>query len=310
MRSWPALQVSRLKPAPTTIDVGAPTTIDVGAGFSRPAVADLLQAALVDYDVTAIDDNVSHAWRVFFSTAEERDRAHRGIAPEFPELTFRTVDVPDEDWAARSQADLRAIEIGNIVVAPPWDVPDRGRLKPAPTSGEVGAGFSRPVIITIQPSMGFGTGHHATTRLCLAALQQLDVRGRSAVDVGTGSGVLAIAARLLGASPVVAIDDDPDAIQSARENVDLNEGADVDVRVVDLRTAKLPVFDVVLANLTGGLLIQAAGPLQDLAGPAGRLILSGFMHHEEAGVLDAFAPYAVAHRAEEEEWLCVTLQRR
>jgi ribosomal protein L11 methyltransferase len=166
------------------------------------------------------------------------------------------------------------------------------------------------VVVIIQPSMGFGTGHHATTRLCLAALQRLDLRGLSAIDVGTGSGVLAIAARLLGAAAVVAIDDDPDAIQSARENVELNRGAEVDVCVVDLRTAKLPVFDVVLANLTGALLIQAAGPLQDLAGPCGRLILSGFIQHEEARVLDAFAAFAVTHRAEEEEWLCVTLQRR
>jgi ribosomal protein L11 methyltransferase len=273
MRTWPALEVSAR---------------DVGAGFSRP---DLFQAALLDYDVAAIDDNVPDAWRVFFSSADERDRAHRGIAAEFPELAFSAVDVPDEDWAARSQADLRAVSVGNIVVAPPWDV-------------------GRPMTIVIQPSMGFGTGHHATTRLCLAALQQLELRGRSALDVGTGSGVLAIAARLLGASPVVAIDDDPDAIQAARENVDLNRGANVDVRVGDVRTASLPVFDVVLANLTGGLLIQAAGPLQDLAGPAGRVVLSGFMHHEEADVLDAFAQFAVVHRAEEEEWVCVTLQRR
>jgi ribosomal protein L11 methyltransferase len=284
MRSWPALEVSAR---------------DRGAGLSRP---DLFQAALLDYDVAAIDDNMPDAWRVFFATAEERDRAHQCIAADFPELAFTTVDVPDEDWAARSQASLRAIEVGNIVVAPPWDV-----------AGSRSAGASAlasPMRIVIQPSMGFGTGHHATTRLCLAALQKLDVRGRSAIDVGTGSGVLAIAARLLGASPVVAIDDDPDAIQSARENVELNPGAGVDVRIVDLRTARLPLFDIVLANLTGGLLIQAARRLQDLAGPSGRLILSGFMHHEEAGVLDAFAAFAVVHRAEEEEWLCVTLQGR
>jgi ribosomal protein L11 methyltransferase len=157
--------------------------------------------------------------------------------------------------------------------------------------------------------MGFGTGHHATTRLCLAALQRIDLHSRSAIDVGTGSGVLAIAANRLGAAPVLAIDDDPDAAQSARENVALNDGVDVDVRIVDLRAATLPAFDVVLANLTGGLLIRAATRLQDLAVPAGRLILSGFLRHEEAAVLDAFAACTVAHRAEEDEWLCVTLQR-
>jgi ribosomal protein L11 methyltransferase len=276
MRSWPALQV----------------------GFGRPETTHLFQTALLDYDVAAIDDNAPDTWRVFFSTPEERDRAHREIAAEFPELAFRPVDVPDEDWAARSQADLRAVKVGRIVVSPPWDMPD------------VEPGVNRTIVITIQPSMGFGTGHHATTRLCLAALQQLEMRGRSAIDVGTGSGVLAIAARLLGASPVVAIDDDPDAGQSARENIDLNAGVDVDLRIVDLRAARLPPFDVVLANLTGGLLIQAAGRLQDLTGPAGNLILSGFMHHEATGVLDAFAACAVVHRAEEEEWVCVTLQRR
>ncbi len=260
---------------------------------------DLLQAALLDYEVAAIDDNDADSWRVFFHTDGERDRAHRAMAPAFPDLSFEPVQVNDEDWAARSQADLKAVQVGDIIVAPPWDV----------IAGNVGTGFSQPMVVTIQPSMGFGTGHHATTRLCLAALQQVDLRGRSAIDVGTGSGVLAIAASLLGASSVLAIDDDPDAIESARENVGLNANADVDVRVLDLRTAGLAPFDVVLANLTGGLLIQAAGRLQDLSGPDGVLILSGFMTHEEAGVLEAFDAFAVAHRAEEEEWLSVTLRR-
>jgi ribosomal protein L11 methyltransferase len=289
--------VGRLKPAPPTVDVGTGSSRP-----ERPDVADLLQAALLDYDVAAIDDNVPDAWRIFFSSAEERDRAHRGIAAAFPELSLATIDVPDEDWAARSQANLRAIQVGNLVIAPPWDVP-------GPRSAGALA-LASPIAIIIQPSMGFGTGHHATTRLCLAALQQLDIGGRSVIDVGTGSGVLAIAARLLGASPVVAIDDDPDAIQSARENVELNNGVDVDLRVVDLRTAKLLVFDVVVANLTGGLLIRAAAALQDLAGTRGRFILSGFLHREEADVVDAFATHTVIDRAEEEEWVCVTLERR
>jgi ribosomal protein L11 methyltransferase len=261
MKSWPALEIT------------SPT--------------DLLQAALVDFQVAAIDDNAPDIWRVFFHTAEERDRARALLAPDFPGLTFAPLDVPDEDWAARSQANLHAIQVGRIVVAPPWDI-----------------------VVRIQPSMGFGTGHHATTRLCLRALQELDPRGRSAVDVGTGSGVLAIAASLLGASPVLAIDDDPDAIQSARENADLNPGATVDIRVVDLRTASLDAYDIVLANLTGGLLMQAAESLWDLAQPSGHLILSGFMATEEAAVLAALKRGRTPlYRAQEEEWVCVTLQR-
>src|SRR5262249_58526932 len=130
-------------------------------------------------------------------TPAERDRAAEGLRTDFAELEFTPIDVPDEDWAARSQAALRAVRVGTIVVAPPWDVPDHV------TDGNV--------VIIIRPSMGFGTGHHATTRLCLQALQQCDLRGRSVMDVGTGSGVLAIASSLLGANPVIGVDDDEDA---------------------------------------------------------------------------------------------------
>lgn len=278
MRTWPAL--------------------DVWADLSRP---DFLQAALVDYEVVAIDDSAHDRWRVFFHTSAERDRAQIDLAPAFPALAFFPIDVPDDDWAARSQANLRAVQVDHIIVAPPWDVPGD---RPAGLGSE-----TRPTVIVIQPSMGFGTGHHATTRLCLAALQRVELRGRAAIDVGTGSGVLAIAASLLGASPVVAIDDDPDAIQSACENIALNRGAAVDARVLDLRTATLLAAGVVTANLTGGLLIDAAARLIQLTDAAGRLILSGLMKHEETEVLAAFGGLTVLHRAEEDEWLCVTLAR-
>ena len=260
--------------------------------------ADLLHAALLDYRVTAIDD-AAERWRVFFTSGADRDRAANELPRQFPELSFQPVDVPDEDWAARSQAGLRAVRVGDIIVAPPWDVDDPA----GPLRG------TRPTIVVIQPSMGFGTGHHASTRLCLGALQQIDVRGLSVLDVGTGSGVLAIAASRLGASSVLAIDDDPDAIQSAGENLVLNPGVDVTLRTVDLRSATLGSHDVVTANLTGGLLIQAAGRLRDLAAASGRLILSGFLKDEEAGVRDAYSDFTIQSRSAEDEWLCVTLQR-
>jgi ribosomal protein L11 methyltransferase len=277
-------------------------------------LSDLVLAALLDFDVAAIDED---ARRIYFHTEGARDAALAALPSQFPELTFTSVDVPDEDWAARSQASLRAIQVGNIIVAPPWDT---SRQKPAPStiaSTTVGAGFSRLIEIIIQPSMGFGTGHHATTRLCLAALQQLDLRGARVLDVGTGSGVLAIAASRLGAATVVAIDDDPDAIESAAENVQLNEGAHVQLQAVDLRSAgpepgrraSLGQFDAVIGNLTGGLLVQAAGALQALTASGGTLVLSGFMTHEEADVLSAFAGFTVRARATEDEWLCVTFGR-
>jgi ribosomal protein L11 methyltransferase len=306
MRSWPALEVGRLKAAPTadaagpradsrapaadsrgpTADSGGRADPYVGTGFGdgRP---ELFEAALTDYDVAAVEETSGDSWRVFFHDAAERDRAAAALATAFPGLHLAPADVADEDWAARSQADLRAIRVGNVIVAPPWDV---------------------PTVVTIQPSMGFGTGHHATTRLCLAALQRIDLSGKTVIDVGTGSGVLAIAASLLGAGNVIAMDDDPDAVQAARENIALNPRARVVLRLADLRQAQTAWADVVLANLTGGLLVSAASQLGLLTGDGGRLILSGFAEHEEAGVRAAFAHRAVEHRGQEDEWVCVTLR--
>jgi ribosomal protein L11 methylase PrmA len=280
---------------------------------------DLIQAALLEHDVAAIDED---AGRVFFHSTGARDEAAAALRVQYPTLHITAVDVEDEDWAARSQANLQAVRVGNVIIAPPWDVPtSMPELKFGPTKATettnvtqtyVGRNFSSgdpPIVIVIQPSMGFGTGHHATTRLCLSHLQHLDVRGCTALDVGTGSGVLAIAASRLGAAPVLAIDDDPDATASARENLDLNPGTNVTLGTVDLRRATLRPFDLVLANLTGGLLVGAAKTLMQLTSANGRCIVSGFMQSEEPEVLAAFASCRIGERSQEDEWVCVTLSR-
>ena len=102
--------------------------------------------------------------------------------------------MPDDDWAARSQQSLTAVRAGSFIVAPPWDLPDS---PPADVT-----------VIVIEPSMGFGTGHHATTRLCLRLLSDIDVSDLDVLDLGTGSGVLSMAAALRGARRVVGIDVD------------------------------------------------------------------------------------------------------
>ena len=275
-RTWPALDVAGLPPA------DSPDAHEAVQG-------DLLEAALTDFDVEAIDESHAAGWRVFFRTRSGRDRAQQAIAREFPGLTLAAVDVPDEDWAARSQASLKAVRVGNLIVAPPWDA---------------------PIVVAIRPSMGFGTGHHATTRLCLAALQALEVKERTVIDVGTGSGVLAIAASLLGAVNVRGIDDDEDAIHAAWDNLSLNPAAIVTLMVGDLRTTELEPADIVFGNLTGGLLMASAGVMGTLAGkPHGRLILSGFQTAEEQDVVASFAGFTVARREQEDDWVCVTLKR-
>jgi ribosomal protein L11 methyltransferase len=277
MRTWPALCLSGLDAAPD--DHGCPLT-------------EHLYAALADQPVAAIEELSRDEWRVFFNTSDERLAAADALARLLPSLSVAPADVPDEDWAARSQASLRAVRVGGLVIAPPWDSAHDGQL------------------LVIQPSMGFGTGHHATTRLCLAALQRIPVAGRRLLDVGTGSGVLALAGSLLGASASVGIDDDPDAVQAASENLQLNAHAHASFAVEDVRSFTDPGFDIVTANLTGGLLVSAADRLQRLTLPGGVLILSGMMTSEVDEVLGAFKGSELRARADEDEWVCLTLDRR
>ena len=285
MSAWPALEVHQ----------------------ADPQISDLIQAFLLDFGIAAIDDTLPDLSRVFFHDAGDRDRAADALREQFRGLNIRAVDVPDEDWAARSQAGLKAVQVGGILVAPPWDVPLPGIRDPGS-----GVRNAEPIVIVIQPSMGFGTGHHATTRLCLVALQHIDLHDLRVVDVGTGSGVLAIAASRLGAATVVGIDDDADAVAAARDNLTLNPDARVTIEIIDLQIpdpgSRIPDhFDVVVANLTGGLLIAAAARLASLAGPSGRLVLSGFMDNEESGVLRAFSGLDVEWRGQEDEWVCLEL---
>lgn len=265
--------------------------------------SDRVDRLLADVDglgATAIEE-LPDGLRIFFSTNADRDVAVPRLR-EHPDLTCDACDVPDGDWAARSQASLGPVTVGDVTIAPPWTV-----------TPELRAQSTR--LVVIQPSMGFGTGHHATTRLCLQWLQQTSLQGMKVLDVGTGSGVIAIAATQLGAHDVVGIDVDPDALTSARENVDLNDaGQHVALHELNLSAAAStlgPTFDVIVANLTGGLLGRDAGAFRGLAAPGARLIASGFQTHETAPVVGAFtdAGWTLAGKTEEQDWVGVLFRR-
>jgi ribosomal protein L11 methyltransferase len=270
-RTWPALDVS----------------------VPAPARRDLVLALLDDFHPTAIDE--SGPWlRAFFGSFLDRDAAARALASQF---STSSIDVADEGWAERSQASLRAIRAGDLIVAPPWDIPADGDASQT---------------IVIRPSMGFGTGHHATTRLCLSALQTLPLAGARVVDVGTGSGVLAIAAARRGAAEVLAVDTDQDAIDCARENVDVNGvAAHVKLMTLDVRDVRESGFDLLIANLTGALLRISAETLLRMVRAGGHLVLSGFLLHEEDEVAGRFGPPAqMIRRDQEDEWGVLVLRTR
>jgi ribosomal protein L11 methyltransferase len=272
----------------------------------RTDTPDLLLAIVDDFGPTAVEERAPSV-RIFFATTSDRDDAQRALAARFEVVA---VDVDDEDWARRSQENLKAITVGRITVAPPWaEVGVRSRFSRGDQPERENRDLT-PLTVVILPSMGFGTGHHVTTRLCLAALQTIDLTGQEVLDVGTGSGVLAIAAERLGAARAIGIDFDPDAIQSARENLDLNpEVRGVTFETIDLAARALPVADVVTANLTGALLVRSAGALLGAVRSGGVLILSGVQSHERDEVCSAFADTEVCWERDEDGWVGMAVKK-
>jgi ribosomal protein L11 methyltransferase len=270
----------------------------------RAPEAELLYALLDDFAPTAIEERHDGV-RAFFASPGARDTALDSIASRYD---ASPIDVPDDDWARRSQDNLPPVTVGRITIATPHAF-GTGR------SAEAG-----PISILIQPSMGFGTGHHATTRLCLDALQHVDVAGKTVLDVGTGSGVLAIAADRLGAARAIGIDVDGDAIEAARENLTLNRDLARDMsrvtfEIADLTSAALPPADIVTANLTGALLVRSADRLLAAVRDGGILIASGLMRPERDEVVGAFtavnsvASARIVRERDEDEWVGLTVKK-
>lgn len=285
-RTWPALR----------LDLGAPLS---------DATRDRLLLDIDGAGVIGLDED-GDGVSLYLQDAVARDALAAALAHTTWASVARltTLDVPDDGWAARSQADLPAVRVDAIVVAPPWDVA-RARAEVAALPPD-----QRPDIIEIEPSTGFGTGHHQSTRLCLRALQQLDVTGLDVLDVGTGSGVLAIAAVRRGARQALGIDPDQDAIDAAADSVVRNDvGTRVALRAVGLDDPSLAPTPLVFANLTGVLLRREADALQRLIAPAGHAILSGFTEDEAWWVIEAFDHCQVETRLEEESWICLVLRR-
>ena len=294
-RTWPALILRA-----TAVDDAEEFVSLALADFSPVAIHDLAErplppGGLWDPTYPPIPDPPPTPlhWNVCFNEASERDQAADAIHAALPDLSIERIDLPDEDWAARSQASLKAVRAGNFIIAPPWDLPPE----------DVDA-----TVIVIEPSMGFGTGHHATTRMCLRLLSEIDAVDQVVLDLGTGSGVLSMAAALMGARSVVGIDIDQDAIDSAETSANLNTlPATITFQVSDFRHDPPQPAHIVLANLTGGMLTSSAASIAALVRPHGQLVLSGFDHTEVDRVLAAFASFTERQRLSEDNWIALLL---
>jgi ribosomal protein L11 methyltransferase len=230
--------------------------------------------------------------------------ANPGFTPKSPVVSH----VRQEEWATSWKQHFHVSRIGRrLILKPSWE-------EFAPQADDV--------VIELDPGMAFGTGTHPTTRLCLEALErifdhsppfsspQLPLNPH-VLDVGTGSGVLAIAARRLGAGRLVALDIDPEAVTVARENLAHNGVTD------NIEISTIPVsrheggFAIVLANILAEDIAQMSSDLVSQLLPGGLLILSGILNEKERLVMDAFIGRAVTltEATRQEEWSCLVYRR-
>ena len=207
--------------------------------------------------------------------------------------------VPDEDWNARWAESVQPIRIGRrVVVRQSWNAA-------APPPG----GFT----LVIDPKQAFGSGSHATTQLLVEWLEEAVQGGERVLDVGTGSGILAMAAARLGARAVIGVDNDPVAIDCARENAAINGfGPELDLQVVSLEEFRGELFDLVVANLDRRTILSFPEGLARHLRPEGRLGLSGIQAEDYAEVSACLAGWdlEITGCREREEWQALELRFR
>ncbi|RBB35233.1 50S ribosomal protein L11 methyltransferase [Burkholderia reimsis] len=207
--------------------------------------------------------------------------------------TFIVREVEEQDWVRLTQSQFEPIPIGErIWVVPSWhDAPDPDAL-----------------VLELDPGLAFGTGSHPTTRLCMEWLEQSVKPGQSVLDYGCGSGILAILAKKCGANPVIGIDIDPQAVESARQNSERNR-AEVTYGLPD--ACPDGEFDIVVANILSNPLKLMASMLASKVKPGGRIALSGVLARQADEVAAVYARYVdISVWREHEGWVCLAGTRR
>jgi ribosomal protein L11 methyltransferase len=241
------------------------------------------------------------------SLEEQRIRVEHFLAENGPSFAGFVYTPPvvtvvrNEDWANNWKVHFKPVRIGErLVIKPTWE-----EYQELPGD----------LIIQIDPGMAFGTGAHPTTRMCLESLERIcfnDCGGKlpdSVLDVGTGSGVLSIAAALMGATHITAVDIDPEAVRVTQENLELN-GVENLVAASTTNLSDLEgEYGVVVANILAEELVRLSAPLIAKVAPGGWLILSGILTEKEGFVCAGFPGLTPVESPREAEWSCLTFRK-
>ena len=265
----------------------------------RPELAERVLAELLELAPGGVEEDSGGGW------VEYAIYGPPGELPELPALEavageglveISSTEIPD-DWADSWRDFHEPVWISDrLLVRPSWETEVSGEAE---------------VQVVVDPGQAFGTGAHATTRMCLELLLELADAGEAAgslVDLGTGSGVLAIAAARLGWAPVIACDSEPAALEAAASNARANS-VELDLRRLNLREEAPPAAETVLANLTAPLLLTVARRVGD--GNPRALVCSGLLATERGRVSSAFADRGLRVVAQRElgDWAALSLRR-
>ena len=252
--------------------------------------------------INITDDNII----IYFSKHRWSEEIRIGILsyiqeiiPFFSPRNIQILSISDQDWNKNWREYFKPIHVSSrIVIKPPWETYQQH-------TGEI--------VVTINPQMAFGTGHHESTQLVIRMIEKYIKNTMNVLDVGTGSGILAILAEKLGAESVVAIDDDPTALKNAYENAQLNALSNkVKFYMARPENIHSSQYDLVLANINRNVLIKYANLFPQLLNPKGILVISGILRMDEVKMLDVYekAGFFLIEKNALKDWISLVFKLR
>lgn len=261
---------------------------------------------LMNYDVQGFEEGSDGSMIIHLLKEEWTTEADTKLA-EFlaafakdEVILLETISQKNTDWNAAWEASIEPLQItDDLVIAPSW------RLDTIEKDSKH--------LIVVDPKMSFGTGHHETTRLCLAMLERIDCSAKNVLDLGSGTGILAMYAMMRGAKHAVAVDTDEWAFNNAKENCERNNfGPDkIEIRMGDVRSAIKPEekFDLVLANIHRNILLDIHSDLALHQSSSDMLILSGILQWDADEIIAAYekSGYHLKEKKQENEWICLLM---
>lgn len=245
------------------------TTTQISIQSADQAEKDLLIAQLADLGFDAFEET-EEGLHAFIASEDFDENALKALLLE---KSYTQTEIPKQNWNQLWESNFEPVQVDNFV--------------------GIRAGFHQAIEgviheIVITPKMSFGTGHHATTYLVMKAMQDLDFKGKTVLDFGSGTGILAILAEKLGAQSVLAIDNDDWCIENSLENLAINQTQVIRVEKAD-SAALLDQYDLILANINKHIILENMDNLGKALAKSGTILLSGLLVEDEADILAACA---------------------